>query len=183
LAIQVDLQRERGSGLGGCWCDAAACRGMEFFDLGKWNGTHSREQQGATDLDVIYFTEDAAEPLRGVHESRTALVALIEGCGDIDVSCLHLSPGAQICDLSITHDRAVLVLQGALVALAGAPRGGCVDLSPGMGVVLKPGERFQVIECPGGAVLLLVEAQWLDASRVGAAPARRVAGRRWPEEQ
>jgi hypothetical protein len=136
-----------------------------------------------TGLDVIVFTEGTAERLPHFQENRAALVALIEGCGDIDVSCLHLSPGAQLCDLSITHDRAVLVLQGELVAMAGAGRGGRVGLSPGMGVVLKPGERFQVTECPSGGVLLLVEAQWLDATRAGVSSSHRVSGERWPEEQ
>ena len=102
-----------------------------------------------------------------MRENGTVFVSLLEGCGDIDVSCLHLSPGAQLCDLSMLHDRAVLVLQGNVVAMAGALRGNRVELSPGRGLVLKPGERFQVIECLEGAVLMLVEAQWLDASRVG----------------
>jgi hypothetical protein len=109
-------------------------------------------------------------------------VSLIEGTGDIDVSCLHLSPDAEMCDVSMTHDRTVLVLQGTVAAMAGPLSGSRVDLLPGMGLVLKCGERFEVIECPEGAVLLLVEAQWLDAVTFRVAPPPRVAGRGWPEE-
>jgi hypothetical protein len=69
---------------------------------------------------------------------------------------------------------------GKLAAIAGPQSGVRVDLSPGMGLVIKSGERFEVIECPEGAVLLLVEAQWLDASSVSISTPRRVAG--WPEE-
>jgi hypothetical protein len=116
------------------------------------------------------------ERLPGSLDSGLGLVSLIEGCGDIDVSCLHLSPGAEMCDLSMTHDRTVLVLQGQLAVMAGPRSGVRVDLSPGMGLVLKYGERFELIECPHGAVLLLIEAQWLDAVSVGVSSQRRVPG-------
>ena len=145
-------------------------------------GQTGAEQQRTADLDVIHFTEGAAERLPGSPPGGAGLVSLIEGCGDIDVFCLHLSPDAELCDVSMTHDRTVLVLHGSLVAMAGPLSGARVDLAPGMGVVLKSGERFEVLECPEGAVLLLVEAQWLDASRVGMPAPGRVAGQRWPEE-
>ena len=134
-----------------------------------------KKQHGIADLDVIHFTEAAVERLPGSLDSGTGLISLIEGCGDIDVSCLHLSPGAEMCDLSMTHDRTVLVLHGKLAAMAGPLQGDRVDLLPGMGLVLKSGERFEVLECPAGAVLLLIEAQWLDASRVDISTPRRVA--------
>jgi len=76
----------------------------------------------------------------------------------------------------MTHDRTVLVLQGKLSVMAGPGGGKRIDLEPGVGLVLKAGELFEVIECPDGAVLLLVEAQWLDAATVGVAMPRRVDG-------
>ena len=72
-----------------------------------------------------------------------------------------------MCDLSMAHDRTVLLLQGHLTVMAGALSGDRMNLSPGMGLVLKCGERFEVIECPDGAVLLMIEAQWLDATGLG----------------
>ncbi len=101
-------------------------------------------------MDVIHFTEGATDVLPGFRERGTGFVLLIEGYGDVEVSCLHLSAGAEVCDLWMTHDRTMLVLQGRVVARVGAYGGSQVDLLSGMGVVLKSVELFEVIECPEG---------------------------------
>jgi mannose-6-phosphate isomerase-like protein (cupin superfamily) len=132
-------------------------------------------------VQVIHFTEGATDQLWGSRGRGVRFVTLMEGNGDVHVTCLHLSPGAHISDLSATHDRAALVLHGKVV-VHGGETGARLDLRPGVGVVVPAGERFS-IDTAEKAIVLTMEAQWLDATLAGISTPARIQGQRWPGEE
>ena len=132
-------------------------------------------------MNVIHFTEGATDQLWGSRGRGARFVSLVEGNGDVHVTCLHLSPGAHISDLSATHDRAALVLHGKVV-VHGGETGNRVVLSAGVGVVVSAGERFS-IDSAERAIVLTMEAQWLEATLAGISTPARIEGQRWPGEE
>jgi len=131
-------------------------------------------------VQVIHFTEDVTDQLWGSRGHGMRFVTLMEATGDVHVTCLHLSAGAHISDLPVTHDRAMLVLHGK-VAVRGGESGVRLDLSPGVGVVVSAGESFS-IDSAEKAILLAMEAQWLDATLAGFSTPAQIEGHRWPGE-
>jgi hypothetical protein len=130
---------------------------------------------------VVHFTEGATDQPREFRERGARFVSLVEGGGDIDVTCLHLSPGGKISDPPVTHDRAVLILHGKVIVWWGPRTSWRLDLSPGVGFIVKAHEPY-AIECPNGAIVLTIEAQRLEATLAGISTPARIADQRWPGE-
>jgi len=127
-------------------------------------------------MQVIHFTHGATDPLENA--SRSALIDLANGRGDTRISCLHLAAGAEILEPPATHDCAVLLVHGR-ITLAAADTGLRLELLAGVGVLVKTGERY-TLESEQGAILLVVEAQELKATRQGISTPQRITGQRWP---
>jgi redox-sensitive bicupin YhaK (pirin superfamily) len=102
---------------------------------------------------VIHFTEGATDPLQGFGAQRVRFVPLADGGGDTHVSCLYLDAGAQIRQPPSTHDCALLIVHGQVV-VGGEGRAPRLDLSPGVGLVMKAGEHYMLESSRGGIVLL-----------------------------
>lgn len=131
-------------------------------------------------MQVIHFTEGATDQLWGSRGRGAGFVTLVEGTGDVHVTCLHLSPGSHISDLSVTHDRAALVVHGRVVIHGGEPEHR-LDLSAGVGVVVPAGQRFS-IDSAERAIVLTIEAQWLEPALAAISTPARIQGQRWPGE-
>jgi mannose-6-phosphate isomerase-like protein (cupin superfamily) len=132
-------------------------------------------------VQVIHFTEGATDKLWGSLGRGARFVTLLEATGDVHVTCLHLSPGAHISDPSVTHDRAALVVYGKVAIHGGEPERR-VDLHAGEGVIIPAGQRFS-IDSAGKAIVLTVEAQWVEPALAGLSTPARIEGQSWPGEE
>jgi hypothetical protein len=130
-------------------------------------------------MQVIHFTAGATDRLSGFRAHLTRLVPLARGKGDLHVCCLHLMPGARIIEPPTTHDSALLVVHGQL--LRSEDVGGRVQLSSGMGAVIKASQLYR-LESSRGAIVLTVEAKHLKATEEGICTPARIMGQRWPGE-
>ena len=126
---------------------------------------------------VIHFTEGATDWLFGFRAQLARSVSLVSGDGDTHVSCLHLKPCARIIDPPATHDCALLVVHGQVLVVE--DHGASINLSCGMGAVIKAADRYH-LECERGAIVLTVES--LEATPQGISTPQRIAGQRWPGE-
>jgi hypothetical protein len=132
-------------------------------------------------LKIIHFTDGATDPLQAFRAQRAKFVPLADGAGDTHLSCLHLQPGATIEDPSTTHAAALLVVHGEFTFLGREPT--CrIHCLPGMGCLIGAGERY-ALESKDGAIILIVEAELLEASAQGISSPERIAGQRWPGER
>ena len=132
-------------------------------------------------MQVIHFTEDATDQFWGSLGRGARFVTLMEATGDVHVTCLHLSPGARISDLSVTHDRAALVVHGKVVVHGDEPEHR-LDLSAGAGVIVPAGQRFS-IDSAEKAILLTMEGQWLEPALAGISTPARIEAQRWPGDE
>jgi hypothetical protein len=132
---------------------------------------------------VVHFTEGATDPLHGFRAHGVRFVPLADGAGDDEtyVSCLHFEPGGWISDPPATRDAALLVVQGAVIVVGRKPTMRA-DLSPGVGIVVDADARYRV-ESDGGAVVMLVEAERLEATDLGMSSPERIWGQVWPGER
>lgn len=132
-------------------------------------------------MQVIHFTEDATDQLWGSLGPGARIVTLLEATGDVHVTCLHLSPGSHISDLSVTHDRAALVVHGKVAIHGGKPEHR-LDLSAGVGVIVPAGQRFS-IDSAEKSIVLTMEAQWLESAFDEISTSASNPGERWPGEE
>jgi hypothetical protein len=133
-------------------------------------------------VQVIHFTEGAADQLWGSLGCSARFITLMEATGDVLLTCLHLSPGAHLSDLSVTHDRAALVVHGKVVIHGGGEPEHRIDLSAGVGVIIPAGQRFS-INCAEKAIVLIMEAEWLEPALAGMSTLASVEGQTWPGEE
>ena len=132
---------------------------------------------------VVLFTEGATDPLRGFRAHGVKFVPLADGAGhnETHVSCFHFEPGGWISDPPVLRDAAIFVVQGAVTVMGQKPAIR-LDLSPGVGIVVDADARYRV-ESDGGAVLMLVEAERLEATDLGMSSPERIWGQVWPGER
>jgi hypothetical protein len=104
-------------------------------------------------------------------------MSLASGSGEFDISCLYLAPGGHIAVPPGSHAQLLLVDNGKLEATF--PHGLHLELSAGVGVLLKEGESCQ-LESTTGAVVVTVEAQQIEADPCGISSPQRVMGQQWP---
>ena len=132
-------------------------------------------------MQVIDFTEGATDQLWGSVGRGARFVTLLEATGDVHVTCLHLSPDARVSDLSVTHDRAVLVVHGKVAIRGGEPERR-VDLHAGEGAIIPAGQRFS-IDSAEKAIVFTMEAQWVEPALAGLSIPARIPGQSWPGEE
>ena len=130
-------------------------------------------------MQVIHFTEGATDPLKGFGAQSVRFVSLAAGGGDTHLSCLYVDAGARIDQPSTSHDCASLLVHGQ--GIFAGEFGLRLDLSAGVGLVLKAGERYR-LESARGGILLLVESAVLAATKRGLSTPSRIMGQRWPGE-
>ena len=132
---------------------------------------------------VVHFTEGATDPLHGFRAHGVKFVPLADGAGhnETHVSCFHFEPGGWISDPPVLRDAAIFVVQGAVTVMGQKPAIR-LDLSPGVGIVVDADARYRV-ESDGGAVLMLVEAERLEATDLGMSSPERIWGQVWPGER
>jgi hypothetical protein len=132
-------------------------------------------------MQAIHFTEGATDPLLAFGSERVQFVPLADGSGDTHGSCLYLDAGAQIAQPPSTHDCALLIVHGQMIFAGerGVPR---LDLSPGVGLVMKAGERY-TLESAKGGIVLLIESDSLTANERGISTPERIMGQLWPGER
>jgi hypothetical protein len=127
----------------------------------------------------IHFTEGATDLVLGLNARRVRSVPLARGDGFSNITCLHLLPGSSLTDAATEQDCALLVVSGRVLATGDI--GGHIDLSGGMGIVLRAGERYS-LESSKGAILIVVEAKHLNPTPEGISTPQRIMGQRWPGE-
>jgi hypothetical protein len=128
-------------------------------------------------MDVIHFTEPAADPLDTFGATGARFLPLTEGQGNSHVSCLHLDSNARISSPSLTHAAALLVVHGRITVTTLDPAMR-IDILAGMGCVFDKGEPY-TIESVTGAILIIVESECLAAHGRGISRPERIAGARW----
>lgn len=131
-------------------------------------------------MQVVHFTEGAADPMWGSCSRSTRFVPLVDGEGDTHVSCLHLIAGGSVFVPSVTHDCAVLIVQGHVIVTSTTVHGR-IDLYAGVGFVVRAPESYS-LETQEGAIAILIETQRLEATECGISTPARVMGQRWPGE-
>lgn len=131
-------------------------------------------------MQVIHFTQGAADPLDGFRARKTALVNLANGEGASQISCLHLAPGAQILEPPATHDCALLLVHGRTTITA-LDTGMRLALDAGVGVTVRAGEHY-TLESEAGAVVIAIDALRIEPTEAGISTPARIAGQRWPGE-
>jgi hypothetical protein len=137
-----------------------------------------RTEQNGNDMDVIHFTERAADPLDGFDATGALFVPLLEGQGNSHVSCLHLDSNARISSPSLTHAAALLCVHGRITVQTQSPTIR-IDIHAGMGCAFDAGEPY-TIEFATGAIVIIVESDCLTAHERGISTPARIAGARWP---
>jgi hypothetical protein len=129
-------------------------------------------------MQVIHFTEGAADPLPEICAHGARFVHLADGSGDTHIGCLHLAAGGRIPELSINQACAVLVVHGDLLCISEMGR---AKLAGGVGVVLERDEQC-VLESRRGAIVILMQVKHLVAHEFGMSTPERIRGQHWPSE-
>lgn len=132
---------------------------------------------------VIHFTEGATDPVQGFCAHGVRVVPLADGAGQDEtyLSCLHFDPGGWIADPPVVRDTAILVVSGKVVLIGIEPVDMRLDLSPGVGITLNADEAYRM-KSDTGAIILVVEAERLEATRGGISTPERIMGQLWPGE-
>jgi hypothetical protein len=131
-------------------------------------------------MNIIHFTEPAADPLTDFAATGARFVPLLEGQGNSLVSCLHLESNARISSPSLTHAAALLCVHGSVIVTTSQPQIR-IDILAGMGCVVDAGETY-AIESATGAIVIIVEADQLTAHERGISRPERIAAATWPTD-
>ncbi len=127
-------------------------------------------------MQVIHFREGAGTPFWGGEHSGVSFISLLHGTGHAHVPCLHLAKGARIDNPGLTHDDALLVVQGR-VFLSPHRTGAHLRLPLGVGMAMRARERFDLWSAEGG-VAILIECSSLEATDVAISTPQRISGQR-----
>jgi hypothetical protein len=128
-------------------------------------------------MDVLHFTPGSLDPDNVRRRGTAAHLPLASGDGDLEVSCLYLSPGGQIAVAPAPHAQLLLIVNGR--AKATFRNGLLLNPSAGVGILLQEGEGCQLASATG-AVVLTIEADHLAADPCGISSPDRVMGQQWP---
>ena len=131
-------------------------------------------------MKIIHFTEGVTNELAEFNSRGARFVPLADGDGDTHVSCIHLAAGAEISAPPLTHDSALLIVHGSVTVVV-ADSGAHLELSSGVGMVVEINEGY-ALKSSFGAILIVVESGWLEATELGISTPARIAGQRWPGE-
>jgi hypothetical protein len=131
-------------------------------------------------MNIIHFTEAAADALNSFGSSSAFFLPLADGQGDTHISCLHLEMNGKIEAPSITHAVALLVVHGR-VSIEPDDTHAKINIHAGMGAVFSPNEPY-ALESGTGAILLLVESQELIPHTRALSSPQRIEGATWPSD-
>lgn len=134
-------------------------------------------------LNVIHFTHGATDRLQGLRSHGVSVVMLADGGGadETYVSCLHFEPGGWVTDPPAERASAILLVHGEVTLDETRPYLVRHFLSPGMGVVMAADVPYR-IESATGAILIVVEAEHLQATECGISTPERIFAQLWPGE-
>jgi hypothetical protein len=130
-------------------------------------------------LQVIHFTEGAADPLQELEAHGARFVQLAEGSGESHLGCLHLGAGGKLPRRSIYEASALLTVHGSVTFIEDS--GLRLEVAGGMGVMLIAHEFF-ALESLAGGIMVLIRCRHLKASEGGISTPQRISGQRWPGE-
>jgi hypothetical protein len=152
-------------------------------DRARAKNTNSTVGIGENVMQVVHFTAGATDPLKRFSAHGVRFVPLADGAGEDEtfVSCLHLEPGAWMNDPPAERDYSILVVQGEVTFVETDTRAR-LELSSGVGVVMNADDRYR-LKSEKGAILILVEAERLEATECGISLPERIVGQTWPGEQ
>jgi len=128
-------------------------------------------------MDILHFTPGSLDPDNVRRHGTVAHMPLASGQGELELSCLHLSPGGHIAVPPVQHAQLLLIVNGR--AEATFPNGMRLNPSAGMGLFMQAGEGCQLASATG-AVILTIEADQLGPDPCGISHPERVMGQRWP---
>jgi hypothetical protein len=133
-------------------------------------------------VQVIHFTVRATDPVQGFQSHGVRSVALADGAGadETYISCLHFEPGGWIIDPPTVRDSVLLLVHGAATFFS-METGLRLELSPGLGLTMNADDRYRLMS-ETGAIILVVEAERLEATDAGKSTPERVWGAMWPGE-
>lgn len=103
-------------------------------------------------MDVIHFTETAADPLASSSATGAHFLPLAEGNGNSHISCLHLGIGGKVESPSLTHAAALLVVHGCITVETPTPQIR-IDIHAGSGCIAEKHEAYS-LKSEEGAILL-----------------------------
>jgi len=126
---------------------------------------------------IIHFTPGSLDPENVRRRDTVASMPLANGRGQLELSCLYLSPGGQIAVASARHAQLLSIVNGKVGATF--PNGMRLNPSAGMGLLLEEGEGCRLASATG-AVVLVLEADQLSADPCGISTPERVMGQQWP---
>jgi hypothetical protein len=134
-------------------------------------------------LNVVHFTHGATDPVQGLRSHGVRVVMLADGGGadETYVSCLHFEPGGWVTDPPAERASAILAVHGRVTLFQSKPYSKRQDLSPGVGVVMAADAGYRM-ESEMGAILIVVEAEHLQATECGISTPERIMGQVWPGE-
>ena len=130
-------------------------------------------------MDIIHFTQQAADPLTAFGADRASFVPLADG--DTHVRCLHLEPGGTVAAPSIDHAATLLVVHSRMTITSREGQGINFTLHAGMGCVVAAQEPY-AFQTGSGAIVLIVESGTLDPHPRGISNPDRIAGATWPSD-
>src|ERR1700686_5074317 len=105
-------------------------------------------------MDILHFTPGSLDPDNVRRHGIVAHVPMASGQGELELSCLYLSPGGQIAVAPAQHAQLLLIVNGRTEATF--PNGMRLNPSAGMGLLLQEGEGCQLASATG-AVILTIE--------------------------
>jgi hypothetical protein len=128
-------------------------------------------------MNVIHFTRGATDPLTSFDASGASFLPLAQSLGNSHICCLYLDSGASVRPPSTTHAAALMVVHGSLTVTTEVPfiR---IDVHAGMGCVLDQREAY-CLNSGEGAIVLIVESDYLQAHERAISTPERIAGASW----
>jgi hypothetical protein len=128
-------------------------------------------------MDIVHFTPGTLDYDKPTSGATAAIMPLANGKGEIQISCLYLSPGGKISVPPSNHSQLIMTVNGK--AKSTFPTGFGPRIFAGMGILLHRGETCQ-LDSELGAVIIAVEAGKLEADPCGISMPERLAGQQWP---
>jgi hypothetical protein len=128
-------------------------------------------------MDILHFTPGSLDPDNVRRHGTIAHMPLASGQGELDLSCLYLSPGGHIAVAPARYAQLLLIVNGRTEATF--PNGMRLNPMAGMGLLLQKGERCQLASRTG-AVIMTIEAEQLAGDPCGISHPERVTSQQWP---
>jgi hypothetical protein len=128
-------------------------------------------------MEILHFTPGSLDPQNVRRHGTVAHLPLAAGQGAWQLSCLYLAPRRAIVVPAATHRQLLQIVNGKTDARF--PGGALLQLSAGMGMLLRPEEGCH-LSSSTGTVILTLEADQMAADPCGISHPERVMGQQWP---